>query len=183
MHQRRTKPDPNARVVHQDSTIQKNTPKQQRSHYASKSRFFIRLFILGFIGFSMFFLILSFSSPISSQKRSMRQTSLQPQSQHDEESETLSVVSDQKQQYTLLLIMDIGTIKMRLRPDLSKESVDYVLSIAREGCNECTFYRAEKPGILQGKMVNKAVSVPSTKGSCPIGLENVQNDCPEWDKK
>lgn len=94
--------------------------------------------------------------------------------QRGEEKETKEILK--------LTLTDVGLVKITLRPDFSKESVDYIHQIAKEGCTRCTFYRAEKPGILQGMMKNKDVPIPSVKGSCPAGYENVKNECPKWDQ-
>jgi cyclophilin family peptidyl-prolyl cis-trans isomerase len=92
--------------------------------------------------------------------------------------------SDSKKPETLVLTTDIGKIRIVLRPDLSEGSVDYIHRMIDSGvCTRCNFYRAEKPGILQGAMVNKDVTVNTEHGSCPPGSENVHNDCPVWDKK
>ncbi len=87
----------------------------------------------------------------------------------------------------LVLKTKLGNIKIALRPDLSPGSVDYIYklveSYGENRCLHCNFYRAEKPGILQGIMENKGVvPVNTVLGSCPPGSEDVPNDCPEWDK-
>jgi cyclophilin family peptidyl-prolyl cis-trans isomerase len=83
----------------------------------------------------------------------------------------------------LILKMRIGEIVIVLRPDLSSETVDYVQKLATTtgACERCMFYRAEKPGILQGVMAHSHVPVSSTKGSCPVGVESIRNECPPWD--
>lgn len=44
-----------------------------------------------------------------------------------------------------------GVLRLVLRRDLSNESVDYIYTMVEAGCrHRCRFYRAEKPGILQG---------------------------------
>ena len=88
----------------------------------------------------------------------------------------------------LVLKTKHGDIKITLRPDLSQGSVDYVYKLVEsygEGkrCMHCNFYRADKPGILQGIMEHEdVVSVNTVRGSCPPGSEGVENDCPEWDE-
>ena len=89
----------------------------------------------------------------------------------------------------LVLTTKHGNIKITLRPDLSKGSVDYIYQLVEsyggngKRCMHCNFYRAEKPGILQGIMENKnVVPVNTVRGSCPKGAEEVPNDCPAWDK-
>jgi hypothetical protein len=89
----------------------------------------------------------------------------------------------------LVLTTKHGNIKITLRPDLSQGSVDYIHSLVEsyggndQRCMHCNFYRAEKPGILQGIMEHKGV-VPTNevRGSCPLGSEKVDNDCPKWDQ-
>eukprot|EP00533_Pseudo-nitzschia_delicatissima_P001721 CAMPEP_0116083562 /NCGR_PEP_ID=MMETSP0327-20121206/3342_1 /TAXON_ID=44447 /ORGANISM="Pseudo-nitzschia delicatissima, Strain B596" /LENGTH=303 /DNA_ID=CAMNT_0003574463 /DNA_START=121 /DNA_END=1032 /DNA_ORIENTATION=- len=89
----------------------------------------------------------------------------------------------------LVLVTKHGNIKITLRPDLSQGSVDYIYKLVEsyggngKRCMHCNFYRAEKPGILQGIMANEGV-VPtnSVRGSCPPGATSVKNDCPEWDE-
>jgi len=90
----------------------------------------------------------------------------------------------------LVLVTKEGNIKITLRPDLSQGSVEYIYKLVGsyggngQRCMHCNFYRAEKPGILQGIMEHKGkVPVNSVRGSCPPGAEGVANDCPEWDKQ
>ncbi|VEU42277.1 unnamed protein product [Pseudo-nitzschia multistriata] len=87
----------------------------------------------------------------------------------------------------LVLTTTQGNIKITLRPDLSKGSVDYIYKLVEsyggKRCLHCNFYRAEKPGILQGIMENKdVVPINTVRGTCPEGAEGVPNDCPPWDK-
>jgi hypothetical protein len=84
---------------------------------------------------------------------------------------------------TVVLHTSVGDIRIVLRPDLSAESVDYIRKMALlNDCHNCKLYRAEKPGILQGIIANRAkVPLVTVKGSCPPGFEHVENDCPEWD--
>lgn len=95
----------------------------------------------------------------------------------------LSSKQDSRQKETLVLTTKLGDIRIVLRPDLSKESVDYVRKVAEtQSCQRCTFYRAEKPGILQGVLSSSKVQAAYVKGACPAGSESVVNDCPTWDK-
>ncbi len=49
-------------------------------------------------------------------------------------------------------------------------------------CQKCQFYRAEKPGILQGIIqANSDIPTNTVLGSCPPEATNVPNDCPAWD--
>lgn len=83
---------------------------------------------------------------------------------------------------TLVISTKHGKLKVVLRPDLSPESVNYVRSLAKSGnCKRCNFYRAEKPGILQGIMHDPSVSVQVTKGECPPEFKGVKQDCPAHD--
>lgn len=88
---------------------------------------------------------------------------------------------------TLVLTTSFGPIRIQMRPDLSEGSVDYIhrLVESKAGCKRCSFYRAEKPGILQGIMAaaNKQ-EVPTNEqlGSCPPGdKEVIKNECPKHD--
>jgi cyclophilin family peptidyl-prolyl cis-trans isomerase len=79
------------------------------------------------------------------------------------------------------------SIRIILRPDFSKESVEYIKAITLKGyCKRCSFFRSEKAGILQGIVSSihpSIVPLTSIKGSCPTGYgyELVPNDCPKWD--
>lgn len=94
---------------------------------------------------------------------------------------TAAAAAIQTQQDTLVLSLhNIGDIRIALRPDWSKESIDYLHRIVGH-CQRCQFYRSEKPGILQGVMAAPDIAVASKKGVCPAGAEAVHNDCPPWD--
>lgn len=84
----------------------------------------------------------------------------------------------------ILSLQNIGDIRVTMRPEWSKESVDYIKRLLEHGhCQRCNLYRAEKPGILQGVMTAEPGAVPlaEIKGSCPSGAERVHNECPPWD--
>ena len=84
---------------------------------------------------------------------------------------------------TLVLTTKHGKIKIVLRPDLSAGSVDYIHRLVdSKVCRRCNFYRAEKPGILQGVVANKDIGFNKELGPCPPGAESVKNDCPKWDE-
>jgi cyclophilin family peptidyl-prolyl cis-trans isomerase len=96
----------------------------------------------------------------------------------------------QQQDHTLVEILVLttkhGAIRIQLRPDLSRESIEYLHTMLDSDtiCHACNFYRAERPGILQGIMKNRNVAVNTVKGSCPDdgGISaKVPNDCPKWD--
>jgi hypothetical protein len=89
----------------------------------------------------------------------------------------------QQKKETLVLTTALGQIKITMRPDLSEGSVDYIHRLIESGtCHRCNFYRAEKPGILQGVMANKPdVPTNEKRGNCPPTFERVKNDCPAWD--
>ena len=78
---------------------------------------------------------------------------------------------------------DLGRLLIRPRADLSPESVQYMQQLAADAsqCDRCQFYRAEKPGILQGIASSQTVPVVTQRGPCPLGLEHVPNACPAWD--
>ena len=44
----------------------------------------------------------------------------------------------------LLLTTKVGKIRIHLRPDLSKGSVDYIHRMMQEGCRRCNFYRVSR---------------------------------------
>ena len=93
------------------------------------------------------------------------------------------VAVDVATKHILTLSTIVGPIRIVLRPDLSYESVQYLLNITT-ACRPCNLYRAEKPGILQGilQSSNAAISTSTIpKGKCPPGAESVDNDCPAWD--
>ncbi|KAK3267363.1 hypothetical protein CYMTET_24073 [Cymbomonas tetramitiformis] len=63
-----------------------------------------------------------------------------------------------------------GTIRIRLLPELSRSSVDYVVNVAQQNkcasSRECKFYRAEPTFLLQGNM--KTQLPPNRQlGPCP----------------
>jgi hypothetical protein len=101
--------------------------------------------------------------------------------------ETASAPHDVTKKETLILKTKIGDVKIVLRPDLSKGSVDYIHRLIKASapdgsCPGCRLYRAEKPGILQG-ILRKDVDANTVRGSCPAEFEAVANDCPAWDKQ
>jgi hypothetical protein len=95
-----------------------------------------------------------------------------------------SIRDDTKE--VLVLKTKLGDVRIVLRPDLSKESVEYIHGVMKASapdgsCPGCRLYRAEKPTILQG-VLREDVDANTVKGSCPSGYEAVPNDCPEWDE-
>lgn len=84
----------------------------------------------------------------------------------------------------LVLETDHGSIRIQLRPDLSKESVEYLENLVTVGCKRCQFYRAE-PGIFQGMIGNRRmVPVNEVFGKCPSQeLESKPKHCPPHDPK
>ena len=110
-----------------------------------------------------------------SRQQMLRAAALQQKMILGEEKETKEILK--------LTLTDLGVVKITLRPDFSKESVNYIHRIVKEGCTRCNFYRAEQPGILQGMIKNKDVPIPTAKGRCPAGYENVKNECPKWDQQ
>ena len=90
---------------------------------------------------------------------------------------------DTKQTIKILALKtDHGSIRIQLRPDLSKESVVYLEHLVAAGCKQCRFYRAE-PGIFQGVIGNRGqVPVNKVFGKCPSKeLESNPRHCPPHD--
>ena len=76
-----------------------------------------------------------------------------------------------------ILETDLGRLRIRLRPDLSPESVAYIQQVVRtNSCQACRFYRAEKPGIFQGIIKSETVSVPTVHGKCPDANDATKKD-------
>lgn len=87
---------------------------------------------------------------------------------------------------TLTLRTEHGPIRIVFRPDLSPESVSYIRQIVSLGsCTRCNFYRAEKPGILQGVITNSKVRPNKVLGKCPPEYHEItakqKHKCPEHD--
>lgn len=80
----------------------------------------------------------------------------------------------------LILSTEMGDIIIKLHPDMSPESAAYVHDIAKNGCDRCAFYRAEKPGIFQG-MITSSLPSPVVKGACPEDEQGAAQVCPEHD--
>ena len=94
----------------------------------------------------------------------------------------------------LTLQAPLGNIRIRLRPDLSPESVDYVRSVVQSGtcdAHSCRWYRAERPGILQGVLKSgthatesgRAIAPNAVFGNCPAEYQNVTQVCPPHDPR
>ena len=130
---------------------------------------------------------LSSTSPFLEEQNEIQQ--IEEQVIIDQQRNINNIRGQQQQQQQQLEYDDVlvlqtihGNIRIVMRPDLSSGSVDYVRRLVDNGvCRRCNFYRAEKPGILQGVMANREVPTNTVKGDCPTGLESVHNDCPEWD--
>jgi len=94
-------------------------------------------------------------------------------------------IKDKQQQQQLqeyvTLSTSLGNIKIKFRPDLSKESVDYIRNVAKEGCDRCALYRTEPPGIFQGIIKSDTIPIIQQKGNCPDEFKAKQQDCPEHD--
>jgi len=88
-------------------------------------------------------------------------------------------------QLILHLVDFDADIIIHTRADWSPESVAYVHDIAKNvgSCDRCAFYRAEKPGILQGMIVSDKVPKVAQKGDCPEEYAETQQDCPAHDPK
>lgn len=84
----------------------------------------------------------------------------------------------------LTLRTRLGDIKIILRPDLSLESVEYIKGLldSPNPCPRCRFYRAEKPGIIQGMLAKDGVPPNTVLGECPEEFRGApKHDCPEHD--
>jgi len=82
---------------------------------------------------------------------------------------------------TLVLTTKLGDVRIVLRPDLSKESVEYMHETVQTGCHRCHLYRAEQPGVLQGVLEGETTNssrdiIP--RGKCPAGHDHIPNSCP-----
>jgi cyclophilin family peptidyl-prolyl cis-trans isomerase len=83
---------------------------------------------------------------------------------------------------TLILRTSVGDIRIGLRPDLSRESVEHIRNIVENNnCEKCEMYFAsKKEEMVQGIMGPKTGMGLPPKGNCPEGFEAVENVCPEW---
>ena len=84
----------------------------------------------------------------------------------------------------LTLRSKLGDIKIVLRPDLSLESVEYIKALLEspDPCPRCRFYRAEKPGIIQGMLAKNGTPPNTVLGKCPEEFKDVpRHDCPKHD--
>jgi len=90
------------------------------------------------------------------------------------------IISDPiSKEENLIVKTDHGNFKIVLRPDLSPESVQYVVDATSFPCNRCNFYRAESGLLLQGVM---AVDTrPPGLGKCPDFDHFVSGGCPKHD--
>lgn len=82
----------------------------------------------------------------------------------------------------LILSTSMGDIVIALQPELSPESVAYIHDVVQNGCDRCTFYRVEKPGIFQGMIKSKSIEPTNVKGKCPPEDRSKIQECPEHDK-
>eukprot|EP00928_Gymnodinium_smaydae_P075314 TRINITY_DN58335_c0_g1_i1.p1 TRINITY_DN58335_c0_g1~~TRINITY_DN58335_c0_g1_i1.p1 ORF type:complete len:304 (-),score=23.42 TRINITY_DN58335_c0_g1_i1:617-1498(-) len=78
-----------------------------------------------------------------------------------------------------LRVNGIGaTIKIRLRPDLSSSSTDFLMEAtsSAQACTDgSTFYRAEKAFLIQGRFDCPRVTAKVEKGPCPAGSQIDRN--------
>jgi cyclophilin family peptidyl-prolyl cis-trans isomerase len=76
-----------------------------------------------------------------------------------------------------------GDLRIKFRPDLSLPSVNYIKALLNDPgpCNNCKFYRAEKPGILQGILKKSNVKANTILGDCPEEVKSLTHKCPEHD--
>jgi hypothetical protein len=96
--------------------------------------------------------------------------------------------SEQKEDYdsmpkSITFNTSQGDIHIKLRPDLSRPSVEYIKRLldSPRPCDNCRFYRVEKPGILQGIIAKKNVKPNIILGDCPEGLQKAKHECPGHD--
>lgn len=82
----------------------------------------------------------------------------------------------------VILSTTMGDIVITLLPELSPESVAYIHDIVQTGCDRCTFYRIEKPGIFQGMIKSESIPPTTVKGQCPPEDLAKPQRCPEHDK-
>ena len=84
---------------------------------------------------------------------------------------------------TVTLKTSEGDIRIRLRPDLSLASVQYIQKLLESPnpCTNCRIYRAEKPGILQGILKKDGVEKNTVLGDCPEEFKHSKHECPEHD--
>lgn len=96
------------------------------------------------------------------------------------------LLSNPPQQKQLLLTTIHGVIKIKLRPDLSPESVqhieEFVSSSETNNCEKCQFYRRED-FLLQGVMKSRAMLERPSRGACPPEFVDAKQHCPVNDKK
>lgn len=148
----------------------------QRSNNTS-----VILMVLGIVAFVAIggFLFSMTMQSVGDNNAPQQKTSLKGQV---EKEEPVAKVEDNAEE-TLIIDTKHGKIKVVMRPDLSPESVEYIRALAKsKNCKRCNFYRAEKPGILQGIMKDSGISnAQITKGKCPPGEEGKKQDCPEHD--
>lgn len=100
----------------------------------------------------------------------------------DPNTETDGDGGDDEKTGLLVLATSLGPVNIVLRPDLSLESTRYLAELAENSCDRCNFYRAEKPGILQGVMAYPKAKNKVVKGSCPEEYKDAPGQkCPKHD--
>jgi len=109
-----------------------------------------------------------------------------PESQDtNDESEDFDV-EDTNTETIITLSTTEGDIHIKLLPKLSLSSVQYIKTLVKSSipCEKCRFYRAEKPGILQGILAKKSILPNKVLGGCPDKYSDIEvekSKCPEWD--
>jgi cyclophilin family peptidyl-prolyl cis-trans isomerase len=170
------------------------TKVQRKSNKARE--WVMRMALFSGLLFGLLFLVIYFRTLSAALQHESRPVSASSENAVQEDSQPLRadkvdtaakqeapVIVSSDSEETLVLTTTMGEMRIVLRPDLSKESVQYVKKVVLyRDCPNCRFYRAEKPGILQGILKGPDVTLNEVKGSCPPGYESVPNDCPEWDK-
>ena len=125
----------------------------------------------------------------------------------------INITSQLSQKKYLVLSTIFGKIRIRLRPDWSRGSVDYIHQMIENRCARCYFHRLDKTttttteknrnhhyhhqndnnqaeeGMILGVVANHNVPLNTEFGSCPKGAQktasakNITNDCQYWNRK
>ena len=91
--------------------------------------------------------------------------------------------SDSTNPFLVTMKTSQGDLRINLRPDLSLASVQYIQKLLESSkpCKDCRFYRAEKPGILQGVIQKEGIMKNTILGDCPEEFKGLKHDCPKHD--
>lgn len=145
--------------------------------------FFI-LPVVFYLAFSISSLQSELHNANESQQRLMTQLQTTKHSGIRRDTSQLPAKAEFQRKHILVLSTKLGEIRIVMRPDLSKESVQYIEETAISGCKRCNLYRAEAPGVLQGAIEGLTTDASKTpRGACPAGYENFPNPCSDDEKK